>query len=187
MGIRREIELIELLLTHLHNHREGLEGFEKFYLILSQVTSALQLLDKNFRIELKSYKNGLEVSHLHIDSSGVYQYFETLPPLEQKKVDRELESLNSLLIKVKNETHLAYCPCCGYDLSDRLYEENDISAKKCPCCGISLATMSTLTIDDLRNYRNIWMKQPSRWYESNYFPDDWKFEDQVVKIPDDYW
>jgi hypothetical protein len=189
MGVRQELRMLDTLLEDIARYQKGLIGFEKLNLTLRSVAEAIDYLGKGIKTELMAYANSFEAIGIYpkSDYKHIVQRQEDvllLPTDEQESVNNALSEVSMFLTRVKNQTTLMYCCCCGYDLSDLLLRIKGDSSQKCPCCGIPIESPS-LSDQEVMRYRDRWLEHPTYWYDSAVCPKDWDIGEQLQHMSTD--
>jgi hypothetical protein len=183
MGVRQELEMLDILLADISRYQKNLIGFKNLYSTLRSISEAIIYLNKEVKIELEAYANSLEAVGVY--PQGDYKHFVqsqeeilVLPSDEQEAVNKVLSDISSLLIRVKSQTNLMYCRSCGYDLSDLPKKD---SPQKCPCCGIPIDALN-LSDQEIAWYRDRWLEHPTHWYDPSVYPKDWEIGEQLQRV-----
>lgn len=99
----------------------------------------------------------------------------------------QLVEMESLIQDKQKTSRLFYCAVCGYDISDSpLWSHSSQSCDYCDCCGQQFYREPN-SLENIRECRDLWLQHPGYWYNQKAKPDNWKIEDQMEHIPQEYW
>ena len=82
---------------------------------------------------------------------------------------------------------LTHCRVCGWDHGDYIWgaSGDEASFEICECCGTEFGYEDS-TVESTRNKRREWIMQGLKWFKPKSMPNDWKFEDYKLFIPEKY-
>lgn len=93
-----------------------------------------------------------------------------------------------------NEKNLQFCRVCGLflgkDVKGNEYfpwgeNGNSPSFDICICCGVEFG-YGDCFLEDIRAFREEWMKKGSPWRSPEYKPENWSLEEQLKTIPKEF-
>lgn len=78
------------------------------------------------------------------------------------------------------------CRICGLIQYDITWDDNNIPSHNiCDCCGVECG-YEDCSLDNIKQYRNNWLKSYSEWFNKKHKPMDWSLENQLLNIPKKY-
>lgn len=85
-----------------------------------------------------------------------------------------------------NEKDLHFCRVCGLFLGNDYFpwgkDGNSPTFDFCECCGVEFG-YGDWSLEDIKKYREEWLKKGSKWDSPEYKPTNWSLEDQLKTIP----
>jgi hypothetical protein len=154
-----------------------------------QITRFGDFSDDNYtsEIEIAVLKiiDGKIVDYIdHLDVFLVWKGKENVDPVA---LPNQIEEEFVLILSKfkKDSLELAYCPVCGRDISDLFHEEQGSVCIHCDCCGRIVDKKDSVA--EMRSKRDSWLQHPGYWFNPKAKPDNWKIEEQMEHIPQEYW
>ena len=174
--------------------REMVMAIDQYLLCQAGLTPPVQNLELGIR-SLDSVSDDRkeiifnEWLELEIAYSTILERIESkeAPTREEALMVRDiLTSIKSMLNDEDKIIEEHFCPSCGADLSDSsVWSTKKESSDFCYCCGLKFNRQRP-TVDEVKSVRDRWLLHPEFWKESNVRPDNWKIEDQISNIPEEY-
>ncbi|TWV06061.1 hypothetical protein FQ707_14610 [Bacteroidaceae bacterium HV4-6-C5C] len=80
------------------------------------------------------------------------------------------------------------CRVCGLYITTKPWgnDGQNPTFEICPCCGVEFGN-EDYSLDSIRNFRKEWLGKGAPWFDPKQKPLNWKLEDQLQSIPDDYF
>lgn len=88
-----------------------------------------------------------------------------------------------------NKKNLHFCRVCGLFQGDDYFpwgkDGNSPSFDFCECCGVEFG-YGDCFLEEIKAFREEWLKKGSPWRFPEYKPEDWYLEEQLKAIPKEF-